>query len=210
MPFGNAPSTRTPLAPAGTAPVNAARATTLAGVEGIRQGDNLELLRELPDGIVQMAYADPPFNTGKAQTRHTLATIAAEAGAGDRTGFGGRRYATTTLATSSYADAFDSELAHTAPPPAVRAAILAGDGEALRRNYLVVEYLPLPDAKGPDDFRPTYRWASFPEPAPELGAGGRKFSALQLVAKVRERRELFDAYGEAAVEAAPALGRPIV
>ena len=84
-------------------------------MEAIRQGDNLELLRELPDGIVQMAYADPPFNTGKVQTRRTVATVAAEAETGDRTGFGGRRYATTTLATSSYADAFDDYLGFLEP-----------------------------------------------------------------------------------------------
>ena len=59
-------------------------------------GDNLPLLRELDDGSVQMVYADPPFNTGRTQARTTLATVAAANG--DRTGFGGRRYATTLLA----------------------------------------------------------------------------------------------------------------
>ena len=82
-------------------------------MEGIRLGDNLELLRELPEGCVQMVYADPPFNTGKVQTRRTIATVAAERG--DRTGFGGRRYATTTLATSSYADVFDDYLGFLEP-----------------------------------------------------------------------------------------------
>jgi site-specific DNA-methyltransferase (adenine-specific) len=82
-------------------------------VEGIRHGDNLELLGELPDGCVQMVYADPPFNTGKVQTRRTLATVAAETG--DRTGFGGRRYATTTLQTSSYRDAFEDYLGFLEP-----------------------------------------------------------------------------------------------
>src|SRR5688500_19573523 len=60
-----------------------------------------------------MVYADPPFNTGKVQTRRRLATVAAESG--DRTGFGGRRYATTTLATSSYRDAFDDYLGFLEP-----------------------------------------------------------------------------------------------
>src|SRR5690242_3100310 len=93
----------------------AAPATTLATVEGIHHGDNLELLGKLPDGCVQMAYADPPFNTGRTQTRRTVTTVAASAEAGDRTGFGGRRYATTTLATSSYADAFDDYLGFLEP-----------------------------------------------------------------------------------------------
>ena len=82
-------------------------------MEGIRHGDNLELLGELPDGCVQMVYADPPFNTGKTQTRRTLATVAAESG--DRTGFGGRRYASTLLETSSYRDAFDDYLGFLEP-----------------------------------------------------------------------------------------------
>ena len=33
--------------------------------EGILQGDNLELLGEVPDGAFQLVYADPPFNTGR-------------------------------------------------------------------------------------------------------------------------------------------------
>ena len=36
-------------------------------MEGILLGDNLPLLRELETGSVQMAYADPPFNTGRTQ-----------------------------------------------------------------------------------------------------------------------------------------------
>ncbi len=77
-------------------------------------GDNLPLLRDLPDGLAQMVYADPPFNTGRTQTRRTLATVGAEAN-GDRTGFGGRRYATTLLAESSYRDEFDDYLGFLAP-----------------------------------------------------------------------------------------------
>ena len=43
----------------------------------ILEGDNLPHLRELPDGVAQMVYADPPFNTGRTQTRRTLATTGA-------------------------------------------------------------------------------------------------------------------------------------
>jgi site-specific DNA-methyltransferase (adenine-specific) len=31
-------------------------------------GDNLDVLRELPDGLANLIYIDPPFNTGKRQT----------------------------------------------------------------------------------------------------------------------------------------------
>ena len=42
-------------------------------MEGIRHGDNLAApARRAPDGSVQMAYVDPPFNTGRTQARRTL------------------------------------------------------------------------------------------------------------------------------------------
>jgi site-specific DNA-methyltransferase (adenine-specific) len=76
-------------------------------------GDNIELLPELDDGIFQVAYLDPPFNTGRVQRRRTLATVTAADG--DRTGFQGRRYATSVLAESSYADEFDDYLGFLEP-----------------------------------------------------------------------------------------------
>ena len=45
-------------------------------VEGIRHGDNLELLGELPDGCVQMAYADPPFELTPGQDRRVPELLA--------------------------------------------------------------------------------------------------------------------------------------
>jgi site-specific DNA-methyltransferase (adenine-specific) len=78
-------------------------------------GDNLDLMRAEPDESVQMAYLDPPFNTGRDQTRRTLATTVATNGGGDRTGFGGRRYTTRLLEESSYRDAFDDYLGFLEP-----------------------------------------------------------------------------------------------
>ena len=62
-----------------------------------------------------MVYADPPFNTGRTQMRRSLVDHAGAASDGDRTGFGGRRYATKLLAESSYKDAFDDYLGFLAP-----------------------------------------------------------------------------------------------
>ncbi len=76
-------------------------------------GDNLEVLPQYADGAFQMIYIDPPFNTGRTQTRRSLATE--ESREGDRTGFGGRRYATRLLAESSYRDSFDDYLGFLAP-----------------------------------------------------------------------------------------------
>jgi site-specific DNA-methyltransferase (adenine-specific) len=74
-------------------------------VEGVLLGDNLELMRGLEDGVAQLIYMDPPFNTGRPQARPRLRTAADPAG--DRTGFGGRRYRTERTAGPAFADAFE-------------------------------------------------------------------------------------------------------
>src|SRR5688500_14148792 len=65
-------------------------------------------------GSVDLVYIDPPFNTGKQQRRTRISTTRTEEG-GDRTGFGGRRYETTLLGTSGYADSFSDYLAFLEP-----------------------------------------------------------------------------------------------
>ena len=82
-------------------------------MQRILHGDNLALMREEPGESFQLVYMDPPFNTGRDQTRRTLATVASKDG--DRTGFGGRRYATRLLQESSYRDAFDDYLGFLEP-----------------------------------------------------------------------------------------------
>ncbi|HEY3830335.1 MAG TPA: site-specific DNA-methyltransferase, partial [Solirubrobacteraceae bacterium] len=76
-------------------------------------GDCLALLPRFADGSFQLIYIDPPFNTGRAQVRKTLA-VAGDDG-GERVGFQGRRYRTRLLAESSYRDAFDDYLGSLAP-----------------------------------------------------------------------------------------------
>jgi site-specific DNA-methyltransferase (adenine-specific) len=76
-------------------------------------GDNLNVLPTLDAEAFQMIYVDPPFNTGKRQQRRTLRTDADADG--NRTGFGGRRYATRLLAESSYRDEFEDYLAFLEP-----------------------------------------------------------------------------------------------
>ncbi len=67
-------------------------------------GDNLPILRRLPDASVDLIYIDPPFNTGKVQARKRLKTVRDEAG--DRVGFGENSYRTEVLSEQAYADAF--------------------------------------------------------------------------------------------------------
>ncbi len=76
-------------------------------------GENLEVLPRFEDGTFQLIYIDPPFNTGRAQTRRTVHTAADESG--DRTGFAGRRYSTRLLTESSYRDDFEDYLAFLEP-----------------------------------------------------------------------------------------------
>ena len=75
--------------------------------------DNLEVLRTLGHGSIDLIYIDPPFNTGRAQKRVALRTV--QDSGGDRTGFGGKRYRTTALGATAYADDFDDYRAFLEP-----------------------------------------------------------------------------------------------
>jgi site-specific DNA-methyltransferase (adenine-specific) len=89
-------------------------------------GDNLDVLPGLPSETFQLIYIDPPFNTGKAQTRKTLQTVPDQDG--DRTGFMGRRYKTRLLAESSYLDEFEDYLAFLDPRLREAHRLLAASG----------------------------------------------------------------------------------
>ncbi|MGI8945170.1 MAG: DNA-methyltransferase [Thermoleophilaceae bacterium] len=89
-------------------------------------GDNLEALADFADESFQLIYIDPPFNTGKRQTRKTLETVPDQNG--DRTGFAGRRYKTRLLAQSSYLDAFDDYLTFLLPRFEEARRLLRPDG----------------------------------------------------------------------------------
>jgi site-specific DNA-methyltransferase (adenine-specific) len=76
-------------------------------------GENLELLPRFAEESFQLIYIDPPFNTGRVQSRRTLETV--RDAEGDRTGFQGRRYSSRLLSESSYRDTFDDYLGFLAP-----------------------------------------------------------------------------------------------
>jgi site-specific DNA-methyltransferase (adenine-specific) len=103
-------------------------------------GDNLPVLRALPDGSVPLISIDPPFNTGAAQRRTTLTTVRDEAG--DRTGFGGRRYRTEAGPTAAYDDAFDDYLAFLRPRLVEAHRVLAPNGAFyIHLDYREVHYV---------------------------------------------------------------------
>jgi DNA modification methylase len=97
-------------------------------------GDNLELLPQFEDGFFQLAYLDPPFNTGRRQSRRTVATVGDPVG--DRTGFQGRRYSTRVLRESAYDDEFDDYIGFLEPRLEEVRRLLAPSGTL----YLHVDY----------------------------------------------------------------------
>ena len=67
-------------------------------------GDNLDVAAELPDGSFRLIYLDPPFNTGRKQSRQTITTT--RAAGGSRVGFKGQTYDTVKGTLYSYNDEF--------------------------------------------------------------------------------------------------------
>ena len=78
-------------------------------------GDNADVLPLLPDASFQLVYVDPPFNTGERRDRRTVQTTRQPPGAGDRTGFAGRRYRTVETGRMSYPDSFEDYAGFLAP-----------------------------------------------------------------------------------------------
>ncbi|EFL94301.1 DNA-methyltransferase [Mobiluncus curtisii] len=70
-------------------------------------GDNLPVLELLPDESFQLIYIDPPFNTGKVQSRQSLKTVRTDVPvAGSRVGFQGQTYETVRGKVTAYNDSF--------------------------------------------------------------------------------------------------------
>jgi site-specific DNA-methyltransferase (adenine-specific) len=76
-------------------------------------GDNLDALTQIGPSTVDLIYIDPPFNTGKEQSRTRIHTERSENG--DRIGFQGRKYVTEELGTTAYSDSFDDYLGFLEP-----------------------------------------------------------------------------------------------
>ncbi len=109
-------------------------------MQRIIHGDNLAILPTLPDGFARMIYVDPPFNTGRMQQRTRLKTTADATG--DRTGFGGRRYATQAVSTSGYTDTFDDFTAFLMPRIEAALRCLTADGSLfVHLDYREVHYV---------------------------------------------------------------------
>ena len=75
--------------------------------------DNLEVLKNIPSGSVQLVYIDPPFNTGKTQKRESMRTVRSDSG--DRKGFKGQSYESIRESVTSYNDSFTNYWEFLAP-----------------------------------------------------------------------------------------------
>ena len=95
-------------------------------------GDNLEVLKGLPDKFARLIYVDPPFSTGKVQQRTRIKTRSVEEGeTGDRVGFGGKEYISEVQEEASniyYEDKFDDFEAFLMPRIEASLHCLTGDG----------------------------------------------------------------------------------
>jgi site-specific DNA-methyltransferase (adenine-specific) len=123
-------------------------------------GDNGPVLAALPDRRFDLIYMDPPFNTGVAQARRSLA-VEADPGA-TRVGFGGRRYRSRLLATLSYDDAFADYLGFLAPRLVRARELLASHGTLyFHIDYREAHYckLLLDEVFGRDCFLNELIWA---------------------------------------------------
>ncbi len=127
-------------------------------------GDNLKVLREMKAGSMELIYVDPPFNTGKRQSRTQMKTVRDEAG--DRVGFGGRRYRTEVLAKQTggagYGDRFDDFLGFLRPRLEEAHRVLSATGSLFFHiDYREVHYckVMLDEIFGRECFQNEIIWA---------------------------------------------------
>ncbi|MBG0787378.1 MAG: site-specific DNA-methyltransferase [Anaerolineaceae bacterium] len=123
-------------------------------------GDNLLVLKDLPSESVDLIYIDPPFNTGKEQSRKQIRVEKDENG--DRVGFGGNRYQTEVIGKRAYRDYFDDYLGFLEPRLLEAYRILKPAGSLyFHIDYREVHYckILLDDIFGRDSFLNEIIWA---------------------------------------------------
>jgi site-specific DNA-methyltransferase (adenine-specific) len=133
-------------------------------VNRIVYGDNLKVLQQMADASIELIYVDPPFNTGKRQSRTQMKTI--RDAEGDRVGFGGQRYRTEILAHQTggtgYGDTFDDFLGFLRPRMVEAHRILSATGSLFFHiDYREVHYckIMLDEIFGRDSFQNEIIWA---------------------------------------------------
>lgn len=126
----------------------------------IIQSDNLLALADIPSGIVDLIYIDPPFNTGKTQTRTFFATTRSEEGT--RKGFGDCLYTAVETGRSAYSDNFPDYLGFLRPRLLEARRVLSDHGSLFFHiDYREVHYckVMLDEIFGRDCFQNEIIWA---------------------------------------------------
>ena len=95
-------------------------------------GNNLDVLATMDDGSADLIYIDPPFNTGRQQSRTQISVERSQTG--DRVGFKGQRYESHVIGTKAFADQFDDFLAFIEPRLVEAYRILDDNGTLPRRS----------------------------------------------------------------------------
>lgn len=123
-------------------------------------GDNLEVLRQIPDGSINLIYIDPPFNTGRQQSRTQIRVE--RNNEGDRVGFKGVRYESHVIGTKAFADQFDDFLVFLEPRLVEAYRVLTQNGTMyFHIDYREVHYckILLDQIFGRDNFINEIIWA---------------------------------------------------
>ncbi|NNE17155.1 MAG: site-specific DNA-methyltransferase [Myxococcales bacterium] len=126
----------------------------------IVHGDNLQVLPTLPREHARLIYIDPPFNTGRPQSRERMLVRAADHG--ERKGFGGRRYEVERLDSPTYQDDYDEYLPFLMSRIEAALPCLTRDGSLfVHLDYREVHYVKvaLDRLLGRDCFRNEIIWA---------------------------------------------------
>lgn len=72
--------------------------------------DNLSVLSRIEDESIDLVYIDPPFNTGKVQSRKNTKAVKAKDGKGSRKGFCGKGYDLVDMGdVLSYTDSYSDQ-----------------------------------------------------------------------------------------------------
>ena len=133
---------------------------TATGRIDVFHGDNLAVTRSFDDASFDLIYIDPPFNTGHAQARTRIRTERDDDG--DRVGFQGKRYRTTVVSSSAYADRFDDYMQFLLPRLEEAHRLLKPNGSFfLHLDYREVHYakVALDGIFGRDNFINEIIWA---------------------------------------------------
>ena len=126
----------------------------------IVHGDNAEVLATLPREFARLIYIDPPFNTGRKQSRQRMRVRASVEG--ERRGFGDKRYDVERVDSPAYEDEFGDYVSFLLGRIETALPCLTADGSLfVHLDYREVHYVKvaLDGLLGRDRFRNEIIWA---------------------------------------------------